>query len=306
MKVTFRRLPPIILGFVILVPPLEGADFPTPNCLKPYAGHLREILAREEAEELFVVVGGFSSDAQAGARALMDVREGGSALYEMVFDILEQTFPAGSRANPFESDEALFEVMGRLYQPGGRPGTDTVIKRVTSLTEDRDGFLVSQGAIFDLYMARSAATEGSGYSDVLSFDALFEPAGLQRRPDMLSRCNGCESLLGVHHENKNWTKPLTGDLDNPTKGSLYFQYTDEKVNRLASEFARDILLHGPTGFQHYRLNFRNVPEVAAQKDEIRKVLIKQFESPLVTGQIDDPQAFLEAFEENFDDIVGFY
>jgi hypothetical protein len=46
--------------------------------------------------------------------------------------------------------------------------------------------------------------------------------------------------------------------------------------------------------------------VAAQKDEIRKVLIKQFESPLVTGQIDDPQAFLEAFEENVDDIVGFY
>lgn len=113
MKAVFRRLPPIILGLVVLVPPLKGADFPTPDCLKPYSGHLREILVREEAEELFVVVGGFSSDAQAGARALMDVREGGSALYEMVFDILEQTFPAASRANPFASDEgAITESCG--------------------------------------------------------------------------------------------------------------------------------------------------------------------------------------------------
>lgn len=310
-----------LLFFSALVPPVAGG---VPDCFRGYRAQLRSVLGKAEAEEFFKIVGAFGPEAQRGTRAVLETTGDGELLYDTIFEVLERSFPPGSPANVFRRDEDLFKVIGDLAEEGDplllRPGLDGVIKDLTRLADGDDGFRVTQSAIFDLAMARRLAADGADYSQIVGFKKRF-PVGntpYGREPDVLTACDGCGALDGIHHENKNWTTTVFARVDgqvdelrsppiDPQKPQ-FFKYTDVKLNTLASEFARDIIIHDESLFQYYRVNLGGHSFSSDELATIQQVLAKQFDSPLVVSQLSEArrETLKAAFNSKFSSIVVVY
>jgi hypothetical protein len=292
------------------------------DCFRGYRRQLRTVLGKEEADSFFKIVGAFSPEAQRGSRAILEATGSGEVLYDTLFETLERVFPPGTSANAFRTDEELFEVLGGLADEGTplrlREGLDRVIGDLGSLADGDEGFRVTQGAIFDLAVAKRLAADGADYSQIVAFKRRFPAgdSGLARDPDIITKCGGCpDSLLGIHHENKNWTSLVFARVDAQVDELVsppidaakpqFFKYTDVKVNTLASEFARDILIHNDSAFQYYRINLGGHTFSTEELSVLRSVLAKQFESPLVTAQLTEARrnALRAEFLQEFETIV---
>jgi hypothetical protein len=190
-------------------------------------------------------------------------------------------FPTGIEipGNPLRTNEALFEAIGELTDTGAdgvfrmRKGLDKTVKDLAGDFENQ-----AKGAAFDLFIAKE---RGYGRVKALEeklcvprFDCV-RPTDPHRVADIIEECpGGCMGLPGIHHENKNWTWPLTGP-------------EDFRLAYYADEFRRDILIHAETSFEFYRLNLREM--VRSQSSIIRDRLLREFDSEIVQQRL-GPQA----------------
>lgn len=266
---------------------------------------LRKLFGSDEVSKaLFVRYRNFNPGAQKGVVAILghaNPELGG----QVVDDILEIFQPPVRDENPFGSDEAIFEAIGDFTEQVGAdlvmpPGMERTIRELANRgAGDEDGVLFFQGAVFDLFTAKTARSKGlevaSFQKELTVLDANGVAIG-RREADLVTSCDGCPGGF-LHHENKNWSSELSG-------------LTDPRLVGLASQFQRDILLHAASGFATWRLNLRSV--VSHQRDLIRNELLKQFDSPLVAQAFDDArrrelkEAFVEAWDSDSDAIVEFF
>lgn len=293
---------------LLLASALASGSPGVPDCLRGYGTKLRKILGREDAEVLFSTINGFSPKAQNGTRALLDASQDGEGLYDTIFETLERRFQPGSPGNPFPSEEALFEAIGDLNDAS--PGSLDAVLRALNKQVDDGGILRSQGAIFDIFVARNTT---SGRALGFQYRVNVGSGTRYRVSDMVeidpTCAAGCGVLSGRIHENKNWTvlnpeEVVDDPLPNPNGGFIYGN-PEGKISGLADEFARDIVLvgGGQRGFgDMYRLNLNSAVGAPGQRAAIRKLLLKQFDSPYVVSQFAADPGRLAALRADFEDV----
>lgn len=209
----FVALFALVLG---LAQASNAQTVPAPVCYAGFVGDLRRAIDdADEANDFFATVGTYSARATEGSADLLKL-VGGDTFWAAI-NRMESLRSAGR--NPFASDAATFEVIRSLAerQTGG---LETTLRRIAS--ENEDDFLNGQGALFDLYVVRRAADDGTNYARIGALEvAVPVPGGGTRLYDFVDDA-------GVRHENKYWTQGL------PVSTSPAFQ-------RFVIQFRQDML-----------------------------------------------------------------
>lgn len=172
-------------------------------------------------------------------------------------------------ANPFSSEEDVYRVIGELTDDTyvGAPGLGETVGNLFADTSPNE-----KGALLTLLVAdrnhlASKVTPGNG----AGLEQAVAAGGVSRKYDMREPAAGAGVIGGIVHENKNWPDGLPG-------------YPDA-LPRFMDEFRRDAIIHGPTSFAFYRLNFRSATK--AHQAFLRDELVKQFDDPSVIAALGD-------------------
>jgi len=172
-------------------------------------------------------------------------------------------------ANPFTSEEEVYRVIGELTDDTyvGAPGlSETVGNLFADTSPNEKGALLTLKVADDNSLATKLAPgNGAGFEQPVTI------AGVSRKYDMREPASGSGAIGGIVHENKNWPNGLP---DHP-----------DAMPRFMDEFRRDVIIHGPTNFSYYRLNFRS--STRAHQAFLRDELLKQFSDPSVIAALGD-------------------
>jgi hypothetical protein len=238
----------------------------SPACLRPFARDIieNEVLTKSEKNLFFRTVDTMDARGKTGAIVILGLND--SAIEaDVAFEIMlapntsgfSHLYPDANSLYGAIGDIASLET-GVIKGPKGFEGQLRVLGGGNAAA--------AAGVELDFKIAQDA-----GAGNVLSFqESLNSPSGVSRRYDVATKCDTC-SLGMLYHEDKNWGFPLDGANDSRLQGLL-------------TQFDNDILIHGATDFDSFRLNLRTT--VQAQDDLIFQQLLSRFDSDVVKGVLD--------------------
>jgi hypothetical protein len=170
----------------------------------------------------------------------------------------------------FPNDEALFAAIARIHgrTPQGIPRYGWVFGDLGNIgTVGNPG--LAQGAAFEIYVVDKTNI------GVAAFRKDVQGPGFKYRWDF-------EDTSGFRHEVKGIFEDYQfapGELVSPPVEGDLFHYTDVRLNDLAEETTRIIIMEAPTEYASVRIDFAD--ELINQRGDLESVLLKQFETPRV-------------------------
>ncbi len=305
-----------VAAFLVVLLCFAGhASADIPPCLRRFTeGLLRENLNFGEITYVWRRVGEYTTpDARRGVTLLLDARfgdsadDGGRRLYEALANFHKGrngvALPPG-----ITSDEELFAAVGEIVRkqgpPDSLPGFNTKIRSLGS-GELEGGEKVAQGAAFDISVAREAARSG----EFAGFEYVDELNGVKRFYDV-------RTATKLVEDKSNTVRYAIDDqelVSAPMNAEGKFVYQDEVLTKLADEWSRSLYLEGQRAgsFDRLVVNFRAEP-MAAQADQIKRILINQCDSDWLIARLGGGDAGREAasalkdvLRSQIDDIVRF-
>jgi hypothetical protein len=257
---------------------LTQAAEPVPRCLRLFTADI-EHLGWEEARRVFRAVKTYDAQGREGARLILLFRETAEDGAERLAQTLKNFRYELTVPNPYASDRELLAAIAELDRADPRM---TNFGRVIGDLGQDNALGLSQAAAYDVYIAQDMTRAGLG---VEGFQVELSAGGVTRVYDMRTK-------TGRYLENKSLVVPYQiapGELTNPpvSADGLFFVYQDQRLNSLANETARSIVLHQPDGYQLFGTNFRNIPDMLAERGAIEEIMLKQFDSVLVKQALRD-------------------
>lgn len=248
-----------------------------PRCLRLYSEDLAD-LAAPERRQVLRAVKAYDRAAQDGVEFFLQYREVPDDGMQRLHQALQNFRYQNTVPNPFANDRDLMAALARVDQ--SNPGVQNYGRVLGDLGQE-NALGLSQAAAFDIYVADDATRAGLG---VEGFQIPLGAGGVTRFYDVKTRG-------GRYLENKSLVVPYSiqpGELTNPavSPNGLLFVYQDGRLTQLADETARSIVLHVGDGYELFGTNFRNLPQMVAQRGDIEAVMLKQFESGLVQQALD--------------------
>lgn len=250
---------------------IQAAE-PVPRCLKLFTADIKD-LGWEEARRVFRAVNTYDGQAREGARLVLLFRETAEDGAERLAQTLRNFRYELTVPNPFPNDRELMAAIRELDRAD--PQMANFGNVIRDLGQD-NALGLSQAAAYDVYVAQNATRAGLG---VEAFQIELSAGGVARRYDLKTR-------TGRYYENKSLVVPYDiqpGELTNPVVSGdgRFFVYQDNRLTSFADETARSIVLHVGDGYEAFGTNFRNLPQMVAQRGDIEEIMLKQFESGLV-------------------------
>lgn len=291
-----RRIAALLVVFLAAFMPAATAGTKAPGCLKPFVENIveDEVMAASDKNLFFGTVHKMDLKGQGGTVNAIALENFALAPSDVFHITLAPNNPGFSHLYPDANS-----MMGAINDlttvtngaVTGPPGLVGELKVLSS-----NNFAGAAGVEFDIKVSQDL-----GKANVVSYQKTITANGVTRRYDVEGVCNGC-SLGSMVHENKNWGSPLSVDASGAINDSRMF----DPDSGLATQFQKDILIHGPSG-QFDSLHFNLRTTVQGQDQLILQTLLQQFDDPAVVSVIGSTQSaqFKAIFQSKWPSLVTY-